>query len=138
MRCYISGQISDAQRGMSAMLADNILLSTLGDVAETSIVCIKQGGKTLLAGNGGSAADTQNIAGEFVSRFAFDRPGLPAITLTTETSILTPIGNDHSYEEIFAHQLQALGNKRDIFISYSTSGKSPNVLRDFEVAKCKA
>lgn len=135
MRYYISGQISEAQRVMSAMLADNVLLSTLGDAAEACIVCIKQGGKILLAGNGGSAADAQHIAGEFVSRFAFDRPGLPAIALTTDTSILTAIGNDYGYEEIFARQLQAHGNKRDVFIGYSTSGKSPNVLRAFEVAK---
>ncbi len=135
MRYYISGQISEAQRVMSAMLADNVLLSTLEYAAEACIVCMKQGGKILLAGNGGSAADAQHIAGEFVSRFAFDRPGLPAIALTTDTSILTAIGNDYGYEEIFARQLQAHGNKRDVFIGYSTSGKSPNVLRAFEVAK---
>ena len=113
---------------MSAMRADNVLLSTLEDAAEACIVCMKQGGKILLAGNGGSAADAQHIAGEFVSRFAFDRPGLSAIALTTDTSILTAIGNDYGYEEIFARQLQAHGNKRDVFIGYSTSGKSPNVL----------
>ena len=90
-----------------------------------------------MAGNGGSAADAQHIAGEFVSRFAFDRPGLAAIALTTDTSILTAIGNDYGYEKLFSRQVQALGSKGDIFIGYSTSGRSPNVLRAFEEARSK-
>jgi D-sedoheptulose 7-phosphate isomerase len=96
---------------------------------------LQQGGKILLAGNGGSAADAQHIAGEFVSRFAFDRPGLPAIALTTDTSIITAIGNDYGYEKLFARQVQANGNKGDVFIGYSTSGTSPNILRAFEEAR---
>ena len=137
MRNYITGQISEANRVMSTMLSDNVLLSTLEEAAEACIVCIKQGGKILLAGNGGSAADAQHIAGEFVSRFAFDRPGLSAIALTTDSSILTAIGNDYGYEQVFARQLQALGNKMDVFIAYSTSGKSRNVLRALDEAKLK-
>ena len=89
----------------------------------------------LLAGNGGSAADAQHIAGELVSRFAFDRPGLPAIALTTDSSILTAIGNDYGYEKLFARQVQAHSNKGDVFIGYSTSGKSPNILRALEEAQ---
>ena len=96
---------------------------------------MQSGGKVLLAGNGGSAADAQHIAGEFVSRFAFDRPGLPAIALTTDTSILTAIGNDYGYERLFARQVQAHGSEGDVFIGYSTSGKSPNVLHAFEEAR---
>lgn len=77
-------------------------------------------------------AVAQHIAGEFVSRFAFDLPGLPAIALTTGSSILTSIGNDYGYEKLFSRQVQAHGNKGDIFIGYSTSGMSPNIMRAFE------
>ena len=89
----------------------------------------------MLAGNGGSAADAQHIAGELVSRFEFDRPGLPAIALTTDTSILTAIGNDYGYHRLFARQIEALGNKGDIFIAYSTSGNSENICEALGVAK---
>jgi D-sedoheptulose 7-phosphate isomerase len=119
---------------MSAMLADEAIISTLEGTAEACINAMRTGRKVLLAGNGGSAADAQHIAGEFVSRFAFDRPGLPAIALTTDTSIITAIGNDYGYETLFARQIQAHGNDGDIFIGYSTSGRSPNILRAFEEA----
>jgi len=131
---YISDQIAEAQRVMSAMLTDDVMLSTVQAVADACIHSLQQGGKILLAGNGGSAADAQHIAGEFVSRFAFDRPGLPAIALTTDTSILTAVGNDYGYEKLFSRQVQAQGNEGDIFIGYSTSGRSPNILRAFEEA----
>jgi D-sedoheptulose 7-phosphate isomerase len=137
MRNYIVSQISEAQRVMTAMLADEALLTTVEAATSACINCMRTGGKILLAGNGGSAADAQHIAGEFVSRFAFDRPGLPAIALTTDTSILTAIGNDYGYEKLFTRQIQALGNKGDIFIGYSTSGKSPNILRAFEEARTR-
>ena len=137
MKDYISAQISEAQRIMSAMLADEVLLATMVTATEACIGCMKCGGKILLAGNGGSAADSQHIAGELVSRFAFDRPGFPAIALTTDTSILTAIGNDYGYEKLFARQVQAHGNKGDVFIGYSTSGKSPNILSAFEEARAK-
>jgi D-sedoheptulose 7-phosphate isomerase len=130
MKEYISAQIAEAQRVMGAMLADQSIQDTMTGAAEACIACLKNGGKLLLAGNGGSAADAQHIAGEFVSRFAFDRPGLPAIALTTDTSILTAIGNDYGYEKLFTRQVQAHGDKGDIFIAYSTSGKSPNILAD--------
>lgn len=137
MKDYISGQIAEAQRVMSAMVADDALHATMTAAAGACIECMKQGGKLLLAGNGGSAADAQHIAGEFVSRFAFDRPGLSAIALTTDTSILTAIGNDYGYEKLFARQVQAHGNKGDIFIGYSTSGKSSNVLLAFQEARAR-
>jgi D-sedoheptulose 7-phosphate isomerase len=135
MKHYISKQIAEAQNVMSAMLADDVLISTTESAAKACIQCFQQGGKILLAGNGGSAADAQHIAGEFVSRFAFDRPGLPAIALTTDSSILTSVSNDYGYEKLFARQVQTHGNKGDIFIGYSTSGKSPNILRGFEEAR---
>lgn len=135
MKEYISAQIAEAQRVMGAMLADQGIQDTMAGAAEACITCLKNGGKLLLAGNGGSAADAQHIAGEFVSRFAFDRPGLPAIALTTDTSILTAIGNDYGYEKLFTRQVQAHGDKGDIFIAYSTSGKSPNILAALEEAR---
>jgi len=135
MQQYVIDGIKEAQRVMGAMLEDTALQAQLGAAATATIECLKNGGKILLAGNGGSAADAQHIAGEFVSRFAFDRPGLPAIALTVDTSILTAIGNDYGYEKLFARQVQALGHKGDVFIGYSTSGKSPNVLKAFEEAR---
>lgn len=97
----------------------------------------KNGNKTLIAGNGGSAADAQHLTGELVSRFYFDRPGLPAIALTTDTSILTAIGNDYGYERIFARQIEANSNKGDVFIGISTSGNSKNILEALKVCKEK-
>lgn len=128
MRSYITAQIQETQHVMAGMLADVALLARVEAAAEACIKALSNGGKVLLAGNGGSAADAQHIAGEFVSRFAFDRPGLPAIALTTDTSILTAIGNDYGYEKLFARQVQAHAQKGDVFIAYSTSGKSPNVI----------
>ena len=135
MRSYITGQIHETQRVMLAMLADDALLARVGAAAEACITALNNGGKILLAGNGGSAADAQHIAGEFVSRFAFDRPGLPAIALTTDTSILMAIGNDYGYDKLFARQVQAHGQKGDVFIAYSTSGKSSNVMVALQEAK---
>ncbi len=135
MKDYVSVQIAETQRVMYAMLADESLISTLEAAAQACIDCMQRGGKILLTGNGGSAADAQHIAGEFVSRFAFERPGLPAIALTTDTSVLTAIGNDYGYEKLFVRQVQALGIMGDVFIGYSTSGRSPNILRAFEEAR---
>lgn len=137
MKSYISAQIGETQRMMTAMMADTVLLTKVEVAARACIDCMKGGGKMLLAGNGGSAADAQHIAGELVSRFAFDRPGLPAIALTTDSSILTAIGNDYGYENLFARQVQAHGNKGDVFIGYSTSGKSPNILRALEESRAR-
>lgn len=137
MRSYISAQISETQRMISAMLDDIKLIGIVQSAAEACINCLEQGRKLLFAGNGGSAADAQHMAGEYVSRFAFDRPGLPAVALTTDTSILTAIGNDYGYEKLFARQVQANGNKGDVFFGYSTSGKSPNILCAFEEARSR-
>lgn len=125
---YIHTQIIESHRLFALMSADSRLLENLAGGAKACIECFEKGGKVLLAGNGGSAADAQHIAGEFVSRFMFDRPGLSAIALTTDTSILTAIGNDYGYEKLFLRQVQAHGKVGDIFIAYSTSGRSPNIL----------
>ncbi|WP_413465174.1 D-sedoheptulose 7-phosphate isomerase [Janthinobacterium rivuli] len=137
MKQYIQKQIEESQRVMTAMLADQPLQEATLAAAQACITSLQNGGRILLAGNGGSAADAQHIAGEFVSRFMFDRPGLPAIALTTDTSILTAIGNDYGYEKLFSRQVQAHGNKGDVFIGYSTSGKSPNILLAFQEARAR-
>ena len=98
---------------------------------------LKTGKKVLFCGNGGSAADAQHLAAEFVGRYLIEREGLPAIALTTDTSILTAVGNDYGFENIFARQVQALGNSGDVLLGLSTSGNSPNVLRAMEIAKSK-
>ena len=137
MRSYIKKQIKEARSIFQCMLENEILLGAIESAAIECIAAFGSGNKLLFAGNGGSAADAQHMAGEFVSRFAFDRPGLPAIALTTDTSILTAIGNDYGYERLFSRQIQALGNPGDLFIAYSTSGKSRNILLALEEAKNK-
>ena len=98
---------------------------------------LKAGGKLLLFGNGGSAADAQHIAAEFVNRLSIEHPALPAIALTTDTSVLTSIANDRSFEEVFSRQIEALGREGDVAWGISTSGRSPNVLRALSAAKAK-
>lgn len=134
MRERILAEVAETQRLMSSIAASSALLDGVAAAAHMCIEALRAGGKILLAGNGGSAADAQHIAGELVSRFAFDRPGLPAVALTTDTSILTAIGNDYGYSELFARQIQALGRPGDVLIAYSTSGNSPNITRALEAA----
>lgn len=131
----ISRQMQHSSRVLQAMQDDSALRQALQRAAESCISSLRAGGKVLLAGNGGSAADAQHIAGELVSRFEFDRPGLAGIALTTDTSILTAIGNDYGYERLFARQVQALGRKGDVFIAYSTSGNSPNIVAALRTAR---
>lgn len=110
-------------------------IDTIAAVAEACIQAYRNGNKLLLCGNGGSAADCQHIAGELVARFLFDRPGLSAIALTVDTSVLTAIGNDYGYEQAFARQVQALGKPGDVLLAYSTSGSSPNILKAIAAAR---
>ena len=135
MQSYIRIQLEEVQHISSAILMDQNLCSQIEAVAKKCINAFGKGGKILLIGNGGSAADAQHIAGEFVSRFAFDRPGLPAIALSTDTSVLTAIGNDYGFESLFERQVEALGKSGDILIAYSTSGKSKNILKALETAQ---
>ena len=128
-------EINDSISVKQKILEDAELLHSVEKVANECVEAYSRGNRVLLAGNGGSAADAQHIAAEFVSRYAFDRPGLAAIALTTDTSILTAIGNDYGYEQIFRRQLQANGRQGDIFIGISTSGNSPNVLAALQCAK---
>lgn len=132
---YITKQISDSVEVKNKILQDDNILKQLEAVANKTIEAYKNNKKTLIAGNGGSAADAQHIAGEFVSRFYFDRPGLASIALTTDTSILTAIGNDYGYERVFARQVEANGSEGDVFIGISTSGNSKNIVEAIVAAK---
>jgi D-sedoheptulose 7-phosphate isomerase len=137
MKEYIRSQIKNARDIVEDMLADDGIHEQLERSASACVSCLMDAKKIMLAGNGGSAADCQHVAGEFVSRFAFDRPGLCAISLTTDTSILTAVGNDYGFEKVFARQIEALGAPGDVFIAYSTSGKSPNIISALSTAKEK-
>ena len=132
---HITSELQDSSNMIQNIFKDAELIMRVKLAANACIDSLKSGGKILLAGNGGSAADAQHIAGELVSRFAFDRPGLPSIALTTDTSILTAIGNDYGYENVFARQIQANAKKNDIFIAYSTSGNSLNIINAIQEAQ---
>lgn len=132
---YIRSEIETSIAVKQSLLTDEQLLSAIERAADVVTEAYRRGNKTLLAGNGGSAADAQHLAGEFVSRFYFDRPGIPSIALTTDTSILTAISNDYGFERLFARQIQAQGCAGDVFIGISTSGNSPNIVEAFKECK---
>jgi D-sedoheptulose 7-phosphate isomerase len=134
---YISSQVKKSIDVKQKLLDSQELMDLIQEVALKCVEVYKNGNKTLIAGNGGSAADAQHIAGEFVSRFYFDRPGLASIALTTDTSIITAIGNDYGYEKLFSRQVQANGVKGDMFIGISTSGNSANVIEALKECKEK-
>jgi D-sedoheptulose 7-phosphate isomerase len=134
---FIENQVKKSYETKQAIYEDKELMELIQEVSKVVTEAYKKGNKTLIAGNGGSAADAQHIAGEFVSKFYFDRPGLASIALTTDTSILTAIGNDYGYEKLFARQIQANGVKGDIFIGISTSGNSKNIVKALEECKEK-
>lgn len=119
------------------ILKSKNLSHKIENAVELIITSFQNGNKILLFGNGGSAADAQHMAAEFVSRYLIERLSLPAIALTTDTSILTSISNDYNFEKIFARQCESLVNKGDVIIAISTSGKSKNVILGVEVAKTK-
>jgi D-sedoheptulose 7-phosphate isomerase len=114
---------------------DPALLGAIVEIAVGIAQSLGHGGKILLAGNGGSAADAQHIAAEMLSRFKFNRAPLPAIALTTDTSVLTAIGNDFGFDQVFERQVRGLGRKGDVFIAISTSGRSPNILKALQAAR---
>jgi D-sedoheptulose 7-phosphate isomerase len=114
---------------------DAELMAAVLAIAERIAASLRAGGKLLLAGNGGSAADAQHIAAEFLSRFKLDRTPLPAIALTTDTSVLTAVGNDYGFEQVFERQVRGLGRPGDVFVAISTSGRSPNVLLALKAAR---
>ena len=128
----------DVKHGLLNEIAkDGGYLDKVLAASEVMTDAIKSGHKILLAGNGGSAADAQHFAGEIVGRFLVEREALPAISLCVDPSVMTCIGNDYGYDEVFARQLAGLGNEGDVFIGISTSGNSANVINAVEAAKAK-
>jgi D-sedoheptulose 7-phosphate isomerase len=124
-----------SQQAVERVAADEKFIVATAAIAERIAASLKSGGKVLLAGNGGSAADAQHIAAEFVGRFVDDRAPLAAIALTTDTSALTSIGNDYGFDKVFERQVRALGRKGDVFIGISTSGRSPNIVAALNAAR---
>jgi D-sedoheptulose 7-phosphate isomerase len=120
---------------LSRAAEDVKLRAAIHAIADTITAAFRAGRKLLIAGNGGSAADAQHIAGEFLSRLNFDRNPLPAMALTTDTSVLTAIGNDYGFERTFERQVRGLGQKGDVFIAISTSGRSPNIVAALKAAR---
>lgn len=137
MKDYIDAEFAKAIASMQALAADASLHAELQRAVGLCEASLRAGGKLLFCGNGGSAADAQHWAGELVSRFYYDRPGLAAIALTTDSSILTAIGNDYGYDYTFARQVEALGRAGDVLVAISTSGNSPNVVRAAEAAQAR-
>ena len=131
----IKAQIAESIRVKQTLLSDESLMEQVAKVADLMITAYRAGHKTMWAGNGGSAADAQHMAGELVNKFTFDRPGLAALSLSTDTSIITAVGNDYGFDRLFARQVEAQGCAGDVFIGISTSGKSPNLVN--ALAACK-
>jgi len=129
MQNILRTQLKESIETMGAVLADDSIADAVACAARTIADAMKRGNKLMVAGNGGSAADSQHLVAEFVSRLTVDRPALPAVALTTDTSILTAIGNDYSYENIFERQIEAIGKPGDVFLGISTSGNAKNVLK---------
>jgi D-sedoheptulose 7-phosphate isomerase len=120
---------------MQQLRASDEIASAIETAARRVGLAFQSGHKLMLAGNGGSAADAQHMAGEFVGRFAHDRPGLPALALGTDSSVLTAVANDYGFDQVFARQVQAIGAKGDVFWAYSTSGRSRNILLAMRAAR---
>ncbi|MDV3465511.1 D-sedoheptulose 7-phosphate isomerase [Stenotrophomonas sp. C960] len=137
MNDFIKAEFGKTLENFQRMAADAALATQIEQAVALCVDALRAGRKILFAGNGGSAADAQHWAGELVSRFYYDRPGLPAIALTTDTSILTAIGNDYGYDYTFARQIEALGQEGDVFVAISTSGRSKNIMRALEASEAK-
>ncbi len=128
MKSYIKKQIADSIEVKQALLDSEEIVQAIEDVAKKMIDVYRSGGKVLIAGNGGSAGDAQHMAGELINRFYFDRKGLPCIALTTDTSTMTAISNDYSFDIVFRKQIEANGNAGDMFFGISTSGGANNIM----------
>ena len=124
----VTSSIEESIKVKERLLSSAELVSTVAKIVEIMVNALEQGKKVLLFGNGGSAADAQHIAAEFVGRFAFDRPALPALALSVNTSSVTAIGNDYGFDQVFSRQIEALAHTDDVAIGISTSGNSPNVV----------
>ena len=125
---YVKRELLASVAVKQAVLGDGTLVQLITDAGQLLIRAYEAGHKLLIAGNGGSAADAQHIAAEFVGQFNFDRPGLPALALTTDSSVMTSLSNDYGYEKVFSRQVEVHGAAGDVFLAISTSGNSANVL----------
>ncbi|HUZ74936.1 MAG TPA: D-sedoheptulose 7-phosphate isomerase [Stellaceae bacterium] len=134
---FVREEVAKTAALLDALLADPGTLAAVGQIAELCVTALRAGRKILFAGNGGSAADAQHLAAELVGKLAYDRPGLAAMSLTTDTSILTAVANDYGYEDTFARQVDAVGATGDVLVGISTSGRSRNVLKAFAAARAK-
>jgi D-sedoheptulose 7-phosphate isomerase len=132
---HVQNYFNRSRQLLERVAGDRDFLAAVIAIADRTTRTLREGGKLLLAGNGGSAADAQHIAAEFLSRFAFDRHPLPAIALTTDTSVLTAIGNDYGFDRVFERQVRGLGRPGDLFLAISTSGRSANVLLALQAAR---
>ena len=131
----VKSKLIEGMRVIEAVSENSQLHSTLDEAAQLTASALRSGRKLMVAGNGGSAADAQHLVAEFVSRLVHDRPAMRAVALTTDSSILTAIGNDYGYERVFVRQIEAIGQPGDVFMGISTSGNSPNVLRALEFCR---
>ena len=127
--------IAESVRVKSALLDNPAVMEAIARIADICTEAYRRGNKVIWAGNGGSAADAQHMAGEMVSKFYFDRPAIPSIALTTDTSIITAIANDYGYEHVFSRQLQANARRGDVFIGISTSGNSRNLVESLDTCR---
>jgi D-sedoheptulose 7-phosphate isomerase len=134
-RARIIEDLKSSRDLLTDTLADQALIATVANATQRIIEALRGGHKILIAGNGGSAADAQHIAGELVGRFNFDREPLPAVALTTDGSTLTAIGNDYGFDQTFARQVEALGRAGDVLLCISTSGRSRNILAALRAAR---
>jgi D-sedoheptulose 7-phosphate isomerase len=132
---YIAGFFARSLAALERAAQDSSLRQTINDIAAIIGKSFGQGGKLLILGNGGSAADAQHLAAEFVCRYTTDRAPLPAMALTTDSSALTAIGNDFGFEQVFERQIRALGHPHDVMLAISTSGRSPNVIAALRAAR---
>ena len=134
---FVKRQAEESARVKEAFLQDGKAMESLARIGDLLLRTYRNGGKTLWAGNGGSAADAQHMAAELVNKFRLNRDGIPAMALTVDTSIITAVGNDYGYEQVFARQLIACGCKGDVFLAISTSGNSANLVEALKVCRRK-
>ncbi len=132
---FVAQHFHNSRDVLARTASDVNLIATVTAIADAVTQSLRAGGKLLIAGNGGSAADAQHIAGEFLARFNFDRNPLPAIALTANSSVVTALANDYGFDHVFERQIRGLGRPGDVFLAISTSGRSPNILAALKAAR---
>ena len=132
---FVKSEISASIEVKKQVLDDEKLMEQVAQLADSCVDALKEGGKIIFCGNGGSFADAQHLSAEFTSRFLFDRPGLASIALGTNSSAMTAIGNDYGYDNVFSREIEAIGNSIDVLLAITTSGNSSNILKVIDAAK---